>query len=454
MGNESMQEVLTSRNIIDSKQAFKNALDMALDCVFMFDFNSLKFFYVNQGASKQLGYSHKELLQMSLVDINPYWTKKQAHQLLIPLIKGLQSSLKIETIHQHKNTTLIQVEALFQYIKIKDGFCVAIVRDITERKRTEAKLLQAKQAAEIANHAKSVFLANLNHELRTPLNSILAYTQILESDTTLNEAQQQSINIIYNSSKHLLTLINDILDLSKIEAGKLEIIATDFNLPEFLHTIVELMKMQAQQKGIILNYKFIYSLPKFVRADEKRLRQILLNLLSNAIKFTDQGIVSFKVIYYEGIIRFEIKDTGIGISKQNISDIFLPFKQVGEKSKQLEGTGLGLAISKQLVELMGGKLKVKSVINKGSLFWFEIPLPESNNFNFRINNKLVGPSPTEAAKLFRLIMTGNIKKILANVTQLEQQNSDLLPFAEQVKNLIKGFEMSELKKLVKQYIKE
>jgi PAS domain S-box-containing protein len=433
--------------------AFKRALDMALDCVFMFNLSNLKLFYVNQGAIKQLGYSHKELLQMSLTDINPDWTKKQADQLLMPLIKGLQASLKIETIHQHKNTTLIQVEALFQYIKIKDAFFVAIIRDITEHKRAEAKLQQAKQAAEIANNAKSVFLANMSHELRTPLNSILGYTQILESDNTLNDAQKESINIIYRSGKHLLTLINDTLDLSKIEAGKLEIIAIDFNLPDFLHSVVELMKIQAQEKSIFLSYEIVYSLPKFVRTDEKRLRQILLNLLSNAIKFTDQGIVRFKVIYYEGIISFEIEDTGIGISKQNISDIFVPFKQIGDKPRQLEGTGLGLSITKQLVELIGGKLQVQSIPNKGSLFWFEIQLPEINII-YNINNNLIGPSPIEAAKLFNLVMSGNIKKILANVTELEQQHNELLAFAEQVKNLIKGFEMSELKKFIKQYIKE
>ncbi len=426
---------------------------MALDCVFMFNFSNLKLFYVNQGAIKQLGYSHKELLQMSLTDINPDWTKKQAHQLLMPLIKGLQASLKIETIHQHKNTTLIQVEALFQYIKIKDAFFVAIIRDITEHKRVEAKLQQAKQAAEIANNAKSVFLANMSHELRTPLNSILGYAQILESDNTLNDAQKESINIIYRSGKHLLTLINDTLDLSKIEAGKLEIIPIDFNLPDFLHSVVELMKIQAKEKNLFLSYEIVYSLPKFVRTDEKRLRQILLNLLSNAIKFTDQGIVRFKVIYYEGIIRFEIEDTGIGISKQNISDIFVPFKQIGDKPKQLEGTGLGLSITKQLVELIGGKLQVQSIHNKGSLFWFEIPLPETNII-YNINNDLIGPSPKEAAKLFNLVMGGNVKKILANVTELEQQNNELLAFAEQVKNLIKGFEMLELKKFIKQYIKE
>lgn len=429
---ELMQELL----------AFKKALDMTLDCVLIFNFNTLKLFYVNQGAVKQLGYSHKELLQMSLIDINPYWNKKQAHQLLMPLIKGLQASLKIETIHQHKNTTLIQVEALFQYLKIKDAFFVAIIRDITERKTAEAKLQQAKQAAEIANNAKSVFLANMSNELRTPLNSILAYTQVLESDNTLNDAQKESINIIYRSGKHLLTLINDTLDLSKIEAGKLEIIAIDFNLPDFLHTVVELMKIQAHQKGIFLSYEIVYSLPKFVRTDEKRLRQILLNLLSNAIKFTDQGIVRFKVIYYEGIIRFEIEDTGIGISKQN-----------GDKAKQLGGTGLGISISKQLVELIGGKLQVKSIPNKGNLFWFEIPLPEINII-YNINNNLIGPSPKEAVKLLKLVMSGNVKKILANVTQLEQQHNELLAFTEQVKSLIKGFEMSELKKLVKQYIKE
>jgi signal transduction histidine kinase len=332
---------------------FKKTLDMTLDCVLMFDAETFKIFYVNQGAINQLGYQTEELLQMTLLEINPYFTQEQIRQFLNPLVDGSQPALTLESIHQHKNTTLIQVETFFQYIEIPpthflkgemesffnknkaatlekgESFFVAIVRDITERKRAEAKLQHAKisaeeaqKAAEVANKAKSAFLANMSHELRTPLNGILGYTQILKRDKTLTEKQKDGIDIIHRSSEHLLTLINDILDLSKIEAGKLEINPINFHLPEFLQNIADLMKMRAEQKSINFIFEILYQLPIFVHTDEKRLRQVLLNLLSNAVKFTEKGNVSFKIICYEGKIRFEVEDTGIGIPVDQLEVIF------------------------------------------------------------------------------------------------------------------------------------
>ena len=377
---------------------FKKTLDMTLDCVLMFDAHTLQIFYANQGAINQLGYSQEELLQMTVLDINPYQTEKQTRECLTPLLEGSQPSVTLETIYQHENTTLIQVETFFQYISIppnpllskrenhldkEESFFVAIVRDITERKRAETKLQQAKisaeeaqKAAEVANHAKSAFLANMSHELRTPLNGVLGYTQILNRDKTLTDKQKEGINIIHRSSEHLLTLINDILDLSKIEAGKLEINPVDFHLPDFLQNIADIMKMRAEQKSIEFVYEILYQLPIIVHTDEKRLRQVLLNLLSNAIKFTDKGSVTLKVIYYDGKIRFEVEDTGMGIPVEQLEAIFLPFQQIGDQSQQMEGTGLGLPISKQLVEMMGGQLQIESFVGTGSIFWFEIPLQE------------------------------------------------------------------------------
>jgi signal transduction histidine kinase/DNA-binding NarL/FixJ family response regulator len=236
------------------------------------------------------------------------------------------------------------------------------------------ELKEAKLTADAANHAKSDFLANMSHELRTPLNGILGYAQIL-ARTASDDKQQRGIDIIYQCGSHLLTLINDILDLSKIEARKLELQPVTFYLPALLQSVVEICRIKAEQKGI----EFIYQPPDNpamgVVADEKRLRQVLINLLGNAIKFTDKGSVTFKVEVLLGDItnlRFQIKDTGIGMSPQQLEKIFLPFEQVGDSKRQTEGTGLGLAISQRFVELMASQIQVESELGVGSKFFFKI----------------------------------------------------------------------------------
>ncbi|MBW4562740.1 MAG: AAA family ATPase [Mojavia pulchra JT2-VF2] len=253
-------------------------------------------------------------------------------------------------------------------------------QEIHERQRAE-------EAAEAANRAKSEFLANMSHELRTPLNGILGYAQIFQKDKTFTEKQKNGINIIHECGEHLLTLINDILDLSKIEARRMELYSKSFQFSEFLESIVQICHIHAEQKGISLIYTTLSPLPQFICADEKRLRQVLINLLSNAVKFTEKGGVTFKVGYLmepgeissQSLIpkiRFQVEDTGIGIAPEQLEEIFLPFKQVGEDSRKTEGTGLGLAISRQLVQMMGGELKVKSTLGKGSIFWLDLELPE------------------------------------------------------------------------------
>jgi len=249
-------------------------------------------------------------------------------------------------------------------------------QDITRRRAAEMALLRAKEAAEVANHAKSTFLANMSHELRTPLNGILGYAQILLRDRGLTKSQREGAEIIQKSGDYLLTLINDVLDLAKIESNRIELYPTDFSLPEFLQGLAELFQMRAEQKGIAFLYEPLSSLPLGVRADEKRLRQILINLLSNAVKFTDQGGVSLKVGYHHQRIRFQVEDTGVGIDERELSQIFEPFKQVGDQRYRAEGTGLGLSITRRLLDLMGGEIHVSSQPGSGSVFWFALDLPE------------------------------------------------------------------------------
>jgi CheY-like chemotaxis protein len=259
-------------------------------------------------------------------------------------------------------------------------------REIKRREETEILLRSSKEEAERANQAKSEFLANMSHEVRTPLNGILGYAQILQTSKNLTDKERKGLNIIHQCGTHLLTLINDVLDLSKIEAQKMELYATSFHFSSFLHGVSEIFSIRAEQKKISFICQFDSDLPTGVYVDEKRLRQVLINLLGNAVKFTDHGAVNFKVKLCghrigdnsERItkIRFQVEDTGVGISSDYLEKIFMPFEQVGDLNNQAQGTGLGLAISQKILALMDSHIQVNSRSGEGSIFYFDVELTE------------------------------------------------------------------------------
>jgi PAS domain S-box-containing protein len=255
-----------------------------------------------------------------------------------------------------------------------------------ERLRTLERLEEARQRADAASEAKGQFLASISHELRTPLNGILGYAQILERDESLSEKQLEAIRVIGSSGEHLLDLINDVLDLSKVEAQKLELEPAAFRLPSFVGIIEKVFLRRAEEKRISFRCELAADLPDIVVADERRLRQVLLNLIDNAIKFTERGHVVLTVTRGSAGVRFEVDDTGPGIDSRELPRLFEPFAQARRKNGHHSGTGLGLAITKRLVELMGGHLEVQTSTQPaedlqagskagGSCFAFELPLP-------------------------------------------------------------------------------
>lgn len=244
-----------------------------------------------------------------------------------------------------------------------------------ELANANAALAAAKEQAEGANRAKSEFLSSMSHELRTPLNAILGYTQLFQRDDNLTQAQRQQLAVMRSSGDHLLKLINEVLDLGRIEAQKLKLEMAAFHLPGLMEQVVCLVQVEATRKGLALSHRKMTPLPEQALGDEHKLRQILLNLLGNAVKFTPGGSVALRVSYKAGRLRCEVADTGLGVPADKREAIFEPFAQLGAgETHGKEGAGLGLSITRGLVALMGGELGLESEVGKGSTFWFEVPL--------------------------------------------------------------------------------
>ncbi|MBW4574424.1 MAG: PAS domain S-box protein [Aphanothece sp. CMT-3BRIN-NPC111] len=303
--------------------------------------------------------------------------------------QSAQSLVAVPTIHSGKVVGFMGVDVVrfFKRWSQDDINLLKLVGELIAigraRHKAEAALKIAKEAAEAANRAKSTFLANMSHELRTPLNAILGFAQLMERDTALTNKQRESLSIINRSGEHLLNLINDVLEMSKIEAGRIVLNTAPFNLHRLLQTLQEIFQVRTEAKHLSLQFEVAPDLPQYVLTDEGKLRQVLINLLSNAVKFTQVGKVTLRVSVVsekkqgatdngQRTIHFEVEDTGKGIAPEEMNNLFQPFVQTTSGIEAREGTGLGLTISRQFVRLMGGDIDFTSVVGQGSTFRFEV----------------------------------------------------------------------------------
>ncbi|MEE7625554.1 ATP-binding protein [Methylobacter sp. Wu8] len=293
-------------------------------------------------------------------------------------------------------------------------------QEILIRKQTERNLVAAKNEAEAANRAKSVFLANMSHELRTPMNAVLGFSQLMQRDSDLSSTQRETLNIINNSGKHLLGLINDVLDMAKIEAGRVIIENGNFDLGALVRDTIDMMHERAEAKGLELLLDQSSSFPRFVNSDEAKFRQILLNLVGNAIKYTLKGRVIVRLTAENSpdtgqcILTCEVKDTGIGIAEQDLPFVFDTFVQVGRESDQ-QGSGLGLRITKQYAELMGGQVTVTSELDKGSSFILTLPVAKVGE------SEIINKSVFDGKRVLGLAAGQPVYRVLVVEDQLENR---------------------------------
>lgn len=487
LGEQSMRKTYYPelQQRLGELERFKALLDQSNDAIFLIKLPSLRIADINEAACRLLGYFRCELIGQSALTLTCFSSEGFLEDSGLSKEKLYHDRVTVITSLKKKDGTSIPVEASIRMAALDDGkYVVAVSRDITERQQAEAELERhrmhleelviertaelavAKEKAEMANKAKGTFLANMSHELRTPLNIILGYSQLLQGSTNLNEEQIEYLEIISSSGRHLLGLINEILEISKIEAKKISLELTTFDFYSLMGELEAMFKHDTMSKDLALFVQVEEQMPRFIEGDEGKLRQIFINLIGNAAKFTEKGAIKIRASYHKQeqdiILQVEVEDTGPGISKEDLGCLFRYFEQASTGHKHHSGSGLGLAISREYARLMGGDITVSSVPGQGSIFRLSVKVkagienyvmkerspeiamrPEYLN-NKKTDTELVIPRELRQ-ELGEAVLRLNIKKtreIIQTITALDQHSGEVL------QQMVDSLEFDRLLKLL------
>ena len=408
-----------------SEKEYKTLIETTMDGFWLNDLQG-RILDVNDAYCRLVGYSRDELLSMSIPDLEAVERQEDTRAHIEKLLSSGYD--RFETKHRHRDGHLLDVEVSANFLPVADGRLLAFVRDIGERKQAEIMLRKAKEEAEAASIAKSRFMAVMSHEIRTPMNAVQGMLHLLRN-SQLDSRQEEYLATITEATSSLMAIINDILDLAKIEAGRLQLDISLFNLRQMTYSTISVLRPRAEEKQIALEIEFDIKIPEFVRGDHLRLGQILFNLVGNAIKFTEKGHVRFSVRLQESTddtatVRFEVEDTGIGIAPEHQPGLFEPFAQADSSiSRRFGGTGLGLSISSELARLMGSELRFASIPGQGSTFAFSVSFQRSDS---SLEEKTVDQQASAAEKSVPVFDTELTLELKQNISPLFKELSALL----------------------------
>jgi len=378
---------------------------------------------VNAALCYMLGYQREEMFGHSPVD----FCDAENAQIFDQYMNNIDSAANLSYEIAVRTKIGNNIPTLFSVGTIYTGEInvFAFITDMSRYKEYEQQLIQARLSAETANRAKSAFLANMSHELRTPLNAILGFAQVMQHSPNLMEPYKQNVQNIYKAGQYLLTLINDILDLAKVEAGQIELFPEQVVIEAFFQDVVAMFQFRAEQKGIVFNYYAQDALPYSIYIDSKRLRQVVMNLLGNAVKFTDHGHVDLTIEYHNAKLHIYVTDTGPGIDPQQHQEIFKPFTQTGSKQHKSQGTGLGLSITHKIIKLMDGQITLDSQPGAGSTFYIQIPVtavftaPVSETQAAKTEPKIIGYHRNDSIdRALRILIVDDIADNCAVIQQM------------------------------------